>query len=67
MKAMMLTGPREMELREVPMPAIQEATDVLLRVAAVGLCGTDMHYYKNGQIATQTMTQPAVRKDRPSM
>ena len=58
MKAMMLTGPREMELREVPMPAIQEATDVLLRVAAVGVCGTDMHYYKHGQIGTQTISYP---------
>ncbi|UCH09378.1 MAG: alcohol dehydrogenase catalytic domain-containing protein, partial [Fidelibacterota bacterium] len=33
-------------------------TDVLLRVAAVGVCGTDMHYYKHGRIGTQTVSYP---------
>jgi L-iditol 2-dehydrogenase len=58
MKAMMLTGPRKMEMQEVPTPSIQEATGVLLRVAAVGVCGTDMHYYKHGRIGSQAVSFP---------
>jgi len=36
------------ELRETPVPAIGEE-DVLLRVGAVGVCGSDVHQYHNSQ------------------
>jgi threonine dehydrogenase-like Zn-dependent dehydrogenase len=34
----------KVELREVPVPAIDE-DEVLLRVGAVGVCGSDIHQY----------------------
>ena len=58
MKAMVLTGIREMELREVPDPAMSKDTDLLLRVEAVGVCGSDVHYYKTGRIGSQQVQYP---------
>ncbi|MGD7706707.1 L-threonine 3-dehydrogenase [Microlunatus sp. Y2014] len=43
MKALVKTGPRPgLELTDVPMPTVGPG-DVLVRVAATGLCGTDLH------------------------
>jgi L-iditol 2-dehydrogenase len=58
MKAMMLTGIRRMEMREVPDPAIRDGKDVLLRMAAVGVCGSDIHYYTEGKIGSQVVEYP---------
>jgi alcohol dehydrogenase/L-iditol 2-dehydrogenase len=40
--------PLAVELRETPVPAIGEE-EVLLRVGAVGVCGSDVHQYHNSQ------------------
>src|SRR5215472_225211 len=37
-------APRSVEVREIPVPEIGEE-DVLLRVQAVGVCGSDVHQY----------------------
>jgi len=58
MKTFVLTGIREMEMREVPTPAIRNDTDVLLRLKAVGVCGSDVHYYKTGRIGSQVVQYP---------
>jgi L-iditol 2-dehydrogenase len=58
MKAMVLTGIREMEMREVPDPEIQNDTDVLIRMGTVGVCGSDVHYYVSGKIGSQVVVYP---------
>lgn len=58
MKAMMLTGIRKMEMREVPAPRIANDKDVLLRLAVVGVCGSDIHYYTTGRIGSQVVQYP---------
>ena len=58
MKAMMLTGIRQMEMREIPDPRITSDTDVLLKLAKVGVCGSDVHYYNEGNIGTQVVQYP---------
>src|SRR5215510_9340685 len=40
--------PHSVELREVPIPGIGE-NDVLLEVAAVGVCGSDLHMWTGDQ------------------
>jgi alcohol dehydrogenase/L-iditol 2-dehydrogenase len=40
--------PRSVELRELPVPAIGEE-DVLFKVQAVGICGSDLHQYAGKQ------------------
>ncbi|MFC9894127.1 NAD(P)-dependent alcohol dehydrogenase [Nocardia sp. NPDC127579] len=42
MRALQLTGPGTLELREVPIPEIGPA-DLLLRVGAAGICHSDLH------------------------
>ena len=44
MKASVLCDVRQLEVRDVPRPAISPY-EVLVRVAAVGLCGTDSHIF----------------------
>ncbi len=44
MRALVYTAPHTMEWREVPMP-VPEAGEVLVRVRAVGICGSDMHAF----------------------
>ena len=35
-----------MEVKEVPAPAIQDERDVIVRITATGICGSDLHLYK---------------------
>ncbi|WP_407886369.1 zinc-binding dehydrogenase [Scytonema sp. NUACC26] len=44
MRAMVLSDIAKLELREVPRPVVQQY-EVLVRVSAVGLCGTDFHIF----------------------
>ncbi len=44
MQALVYTGPNRMELTTQPVPR-PAADEVLVRVAAVGICGSDMHAY----------------------
>ena len=58
MQAVQLTGLRQMALRTVPDPTIRRSDDVLLRVRAVGVCGSDVHYYTTGRIGSQVVSYP---------
>lgn len=51
MKAMCLYAPRDMRLEDVPVPAPGPG-EVLVRIRAVGVCGSDVHYYVDGCIGT---------------
>ncbi|HHH75685.1 MAG TPA: NAD(P)-dependent alcohol dehydrogenase, partial [Phycisphaerae bacterium] len=44
MKAAILTGIREMEIRDIPAPGDPGSKDVLLKVEVIGVCGSDLHY-----------------------
>jgi L-iditol 2-dehydrogenase len=52
MKAALYLGPGEMEVREVPKPETGSG-DVLLRVEACSLCGTDVRILKHGHAKIQ--------------
>ena len=58
MKSMQLTGIRQMEMFEAPKPEIKTDTDVLIRMQAVGVCGSDVHYYTTGKIGSQVVQYP---------
>ena len=58
MKAMMLTGIRQMEMKEVPTPMIVNDTDVLIKMTTIGVCGSDIHYYTSGKIGSQVVKYP---------
>ena len=44
MKALVYTGPEQLEMREVDMP-VAGAGEELIRIDSVGICGSDMHAY----------------------
>ncbi|MCE5327149.1 MAG: alcohol dehydrogenase catalytic domain-containing protein [Planctomycetaceae bacterium] len=60
MKAAFLTGIRQMEVREAPVPVIAGEHDVLLAVDTVGVCGSDVHYYNEGRIGSMVVEYPCM-------
>jgi L-iditol 2-dehydrogenase len=60
MKAAYLTGPRKVEIRDIPKPLIRNDDDVLLRTAVAGLCGSDLHYFITDQIGNEAVPYPAI-------
>lgn len=58
MKAMMLTGVRKMEMRDIPEPMIEYPTEVKIKMSVLGICGSDIHYYTKGQIGSQKVDYP---------
>ena len=59
MKAILLTGIRQMELADVPEPSIKKETEVLLKIEMVGVCGSDVHYYETGRIGHRLLSIPS--------
>ncbi|CAG6399100.1 zinc-dependent alcohol dehydrogenase family protein [Streptomyces cocklensis] len=49
MKALVFHGPGQSSWQDVPDPEIRDATDVIVRVEAVTICGTDLHIL-NGDV-----------------
>ncbi len=60
MKAVYLTGLRQMELRPAPVPRLGGPRDVLLRVDTLGVCGSDIHYYTQGRIGPHEAPFPFI-------
>ena len=58
MKAMMLTGIRKMEMKDIPEPVLIKPNDVKIKMSVVGICGSDIHYYAEGQIGSQKVQYP---------
>ena len=58
MKAVYLTSPGHFTTRDVPDPELVGPSDVRLKVTAVGVCGSDLHYYRTGRIGSQVLTEP---------
>ena len=46
MKAVVFTGPEQVEVAQVPEPTCRP-DEVIIQIARVGLCGTDLHIYHN--------------------
>lgn len=56
MKAAYITGKAQMEVRQTDVPS-PGAGEVLLRVRACGICGTDLHFY-NGDLPAMASLSP---------
>jgi threonine dehydrogenase-like Zn-dependent dehydrogenase len=46
MKAVTWHGKRDVRVDTVPDPAIEEPTDVIVRITSSGICGSDLHLYE---------------------
>lgn len=58
MKAMMLTGIRQIEMKDIPEPQVVNPNDVKIKMSVMGICGSDIHYYTQGQIGSQKVQYP---------
>ena len=59
MRAARLHGIRDLRLEDLPRPT-PGPDQVLLKVASVGICGSDVHYYLEGRIGDQVVTAPII-------
>ena len=59
MNALRLHGPGDLRLHDEPAPEPGEG-EVLVRVTAVGLCGSDRHWFADGSIGDAVLTRPLV-------
>ena len=59
MRASVLVRQGEVEMQERPVPR-PGAGEVLVRVRSVGVCGSDVHYYKEGRIGGYVVEEPLI-------
>lgn len=59
MRVLRLHGPKDLRMHEEPMPQPGPG-EVRLRITSVGVCASDLHYYRDGRIGTTVLTEPLV-------
>ncbi|NOZ64326.1 MAG: alcohol dehydrogenase catalytic domain-containing protein [Caldiserica bacterium] len=59
MKAAFLQGIEKIELTDTDKPSPKKG-EVLVRVSHVGICGSDIHYFKTGKIGSQVVEFPFI-------
>lgn len=59
MKAAIMHNTREIRIETLPVPDISQ-DEVLIKVMAVGICGSDLHYYTNGRIGNYVVEKPFI-------
>jgi L-iditol 2-dehydrogenase len=55
-----LHGPRDLRVERVPHPGSPVAGEVLLRVTATGICGSDLHTYNEARIGDVALRSPLI-------
>ncbi len=58
MTAAQLHGPKDLRINQVPHPGAPGPDQVLLRVTAVGICGSDLHTYQDARIGDTALQAP---------
>ncbi|HMK96688.1 MAG TPA: alcohol dehydrogenase catalytic domain-containing protein [Acidimicrobiales bacterium] len=59
MKVLRLKRAGELELTEEPLPSVGQG-ESLVRVGAVGICGSDLHWFGQGSIGDAVLSRPLV-------
>jgi L-iditol 2-dehydrogenase len=59
MIASVLTGAKSLTVEQVPVPAVA-SDEVLVKISAVGVCGSDTHYYRHGRIGEFVVEGPLI-------
>jgi D-xylulose reductase len=59
-RALVLERKHELTLRDIDLPQTLGPRDVRVRVATVGVCGSDVHYYTHGKIGPFVVNAPMV-------
>ncbi len=59
MKAAFLTRPETLILEDLDDPICGDE-EVVVEIKASGLCGSDLHYFKDGKVGTNVVTEPHI-------
>ncbi|TDQ41066.1 NAD(P)-dependent alcohol dehydrogenase [Aureibacillus halotolerans] len=59
MKAAVLEHPLTISIKSLERP-VPNAGEVLIKITAVGLCGSDVHYYEHGKIGRFVVEKPII-------
>ena len=59
-EAAFIFGAEDVRLGVLPVPTAEEGVTALLNVEMVGICGSDLHYYKDGGIGSDKISAPFV-------
>jgi L-iditol 2-dehydrogenase len=59
MNASLLLTTRQVVMKEIVVPTL-DPDQVLVRVTAVGVCGSDVHYYEHGRIGPYVVESPLI-------
>ena len=59
MRAALIHGPSDLRVADVPTPEVG-ADELLLKIASVCVCGSDLHYYLEGAIGTNRIKNPHI-------
>jgi L-iditol 2-dehydrogenase len=59
MKAAVMHKPLDVRIEELPVPEVGP-DEVLVKVMAVGVCGSDVHYYEHGRIGPYVVRKPII-------
>ena len=58
-RAAVMHGTHDVRLEEVPVPG-PGPKEVLVEIGAVGVCGSDVHYYEEGRIGSFVVEEPLI-------
>ncbi|GAU69040.1 sorbitol dehydrogenase [Streptomyces sp. NBRC 110611] len=64
MRAAVQRGPRRIAVEEVPVP-VPGPGQLLVRVLAVGTCGSDVHFYEEGRLGGRALDGPLILGHEP--
>ncbi|WEB72549.1 alcohol dehydrogenase catalytic domain-containing protein [Winkia neuii] len=59
MRANVLLGQQQMRMEERPVPTPSPG-QLLIKVLSVGVCGSDVHYYRTGECAGFKVEEPLI-------
>ena len=66
MRSIQLLAPRTLEEREIPQPRDPGHGELTVRLRAVGVCGSDLHWYQDGRIGETPAVYPQVLGHEPA-
>ena len=66
MKSVQLVAPRTLEVREMPYAADPGPGEILIQLRSVGICGSDMHWYLEGNVYGYPAAYPQVLGHEPA-
>ncbi|NUQ00743.1 MAG: NAD(P)-dependent alcohol dehydrogenase [Armatimonadetes bacterium] len=66
MKAARLYGVHDLRVEEMPEPGHPGPGEVLLELRAVGICGSDIHFFADGSIGDKALGSPLILGHEPA-